>query len=316
MKIRIFILLAIILIGMTNHVYSAKLAIGFDADQIGILKSSDFKGPVGLAMPFGPQAIKNVDETTKILDSVGRKIVTVDAEGKVLNTLNLKSIPEQYLPIDFCISNEGDKKAIWLLGNNGKTLIKLSLEGKIIGVVKSDHQFFKEAFFPDTLNSGPDGQIIVSDSSLKKIAIMDNYGKLIRTLDMVGESCFVNKKNEIMMVYHEFGFWNLRKVDVNGKLISDRPIWKVKADTVKVVGVFNNSDFLIHYQLLTTQGPIEKLARCNEYGELINVSVIDTLPNSKHPIAIVAQDSIIYFGELSDKWLELTGVSLSTIAEG
>ncbi|MGM0599982.1 MAG: hypothetical protein ACQETH_09225 [Candidatus Rifleibacteriota bacterium] len=316
MKIRIFILLTIILIAMTNHLYSAKLAIGFDADQIGILNSSDFKGPVGLAMPYGPQAIKNIDETTKILDSVGRKIVTVDKEGKVLDTLDLKSIPKQYLPIDFCISDEGDKKALWLLGNNGKTLIKLSLEGKVIGVVKSDHDFFKEAFFPDTIHAGPEGQIIISDSSLKKIAIMDKNAKLIRTIDMVGESCFVNSKHEIMMVYHEFDFWNLRKVDINGKLINDRPIWKVKADSIKIVGVFNNSDFLIHYQLLTPQGPIEKVARCNGHGELINVSVLETLPNSKHPVAIGTKGFILYFGELSDKWLELTGVSLSTMAEG
>ncbi|MBU1105208.1 MAG: hypothetical protein KKB51_00970 [Candidatus Riflebacteria bacterium] len=196
---RTSILLFFMLINAAS-VFAIDLPIGTSSAELAIKTEADVGEYYGKGLPLGPAALRFVGENLWVSDSLNKRLVEFDAQGKQLKSVAIATESHVY-PEDFVILPDGD---FWVCDVDNAALLKIDAAGKILE--KLTEIGGKKLAWPARIELLPSGNLLVLDYTLGELIEFSADAKLVMANAVHGRSflvdtdsvCYLTEKNAVI----------------------------------------------------------------------------------------------------------------------
>ncbi len=186
------------------------LPLGTSTADLGLKTLADVGENFGKGLPLGPAALRFVGDSLWVSDSLNKRLVEFDQNGKLLQYLSIASESHVY-PEDFVRMTNG---CFWLCDIDNTALLKIDAQGLIISRLTAIGD--KQLAWPVRIELLPSGNLLVLDQTLAELIEFSEDGTLVRADKAYGRSLMVEKDSVSYVVEKENKFYlAVRKLSDN-----------------------------------------------------------------------------------------------------
>ncbi len=163
------------------------LPLGTSTADLGLKTLADAGENFGKGLPLGPAALRFVGDSLWVSDSLNKRMVEFNKDGKLVKTVAIATESHVY-PEDFVILSDG---GFWVCDIDNTSLLKLDAEGKIVKRLAAIGD--KQLAWPVRIEHLPSGNLLLLDQTLAELIEFNEDGSLVRADKVSGRSFMVEK---------------------------------------------------------------------------------------------------------------------------
>ncbi|KAF1079398.1 MAG: hypothetical protein GQF41_4278 [Candidatus Rifleibacterium amylolyticum] len=198
------------------------LPLGTSTADLGLKTVADVGENFGKELPLGPAALRFVGDSLWVSDSLNKRFVEFDQNGKLLQYLSIASESHIY-PEDFVRMPNG---CFWLCDVDNTALLKIDVQGLIIRRLTAIGD--KQLAWPSRIELLPSGNLLVLDRTLAELIEFSEDGALVRADKVEGRSLMVEKDSVSYVVEKDNELYlAVRRLSDNTVVLSQIPVGDV-----------------------------------------------------------------------------------------
>ncbi|PKL46475.1 MAG: hypothetical protein CVV42_16360 [Candidatus Riflebacteria bacterium HGW-Riflebacteria-2] len=202
--------------------FAIDLPLGTSTAELGLKTLADVGENFGKGLPLGPAALRFVGDNLWVSDSLNKRLVEYDQDGKLLQYLAVASESHLYLE-DFVRMSNG---CFWLCDIDNAALLKIDVHGLIIRRFTTIGE--KQLAWPIRIELLPSGNLLVLDLTLGELIEFTEDGSLVRADAVSGRSFLVEKDSVSYVVEKDNELYlAVRKLADNTVKLSQIPVGDV-----------------------------------------------------------------------------------------
>ncbi len=236
MKLNICLLASLLMFTSIGSFADVAVPYGEGSGKANFINNKKYPG-IEEPLPIGPSSFRMVEDKIWIADGVSCKLMQFDNSGKLVSEFSI--VPDGEKPYDieeggfptlnYSIEDiapvRGDYGAVvawWISDSLNKKIYKFSTDGKKLAEI-----YNPEFVQPHRIEVGIGGHVFVTDMGKRKIFVFDGSAKFLYETAWEWSGFAVAGQDEKLyrlMFDNETKMHNLIATDLNGKVISGRPL--------------------------------------------------------------------------------------------
>ena len=182
--------------------FAIDLPIGTSTAELALKTRADAGEYYGKGLPLGPASFRFAGDNLWVSDSLNKRLVEFDAQGKQLKSVAIATESNVY-PEDFVMLPDG---GFWVCDVDNTALLKIDASGKILEKITAIAD--KKLAWPVRIELLPSGNLLVLDFTLGELIEFSADGKLVRADAVHGRSflldndvlCYLTEKEGAMQL--------------------------------------------------------------------------------------------------------------------